>query len=275
MKKQIPYKIFIYSALACEAKAIIDFFGLKKDISIQPFAVYVHNGMCLTVTGVGKTAIAAAVAYTQALIATVEFPVLLNIGIAGHRDYPLGQLFLIDRIIDADSKKNHYPSLVCKPPCSTATIQTASTPQMSYNHSNLCDMEASAFYETATRFSTSELIHCFKVISDNQTSPANTIQPKLVVELISAHLLTIETFLGKIVELSTIISPTLENRLFDDLIQKYHFTASQKMQLKTRLSRWKVLTDNQDLPIYKAEVQDAKNLLVWLDKQINNLAVIL
>ncbi len=138
------HKIFIYTALPCEAKPLVEHFGLKKDVSVRPFAVYLSHDICLTVTGLGKSAMAAGVAYTQALFASVEHPVMLNIGIAGHKDHPLGGLFLIDKIIDVDSQKSYYPSLNVTPPCPTGSIQTSSKPQLNYDqltslrHGSLC-----------------------------------------------------------------------------------------------------------------------------------------
>ena len=101
----MSYKIFIYTALPCEAKPLVEHFKLKKRLDVQAFAVYEHDTLCLTVTGVGKSAMAAGVAYTQALFNGVENPILINIGIAGHRDYAIGDLYLVDKIIDADSQK--------------------------------------------------------------------------------------------------------------------------------------------------------------------------
>ncbi|MDD1641498.1 MAG: hypothetical protein LUQ68_08440 [Methylococcaceae bacterium] len=142
MMHQSAHKIFIYTALPCEAKPLVEHFGLKKDVSVQPFAVYLNHDICLTVTGLGKSAMAAGVAYTQALFAKVEHPVILNIGIAGHKDHLLGDLFLIDKIIDIDSQKSYYPSLIFTPPCPTDSIQSSSKPQLDYDHPYLCDMEA-------------------------------------------------------------------------------------------------------------------------------------
>ena len=246
MMHKNAHKIFIYTALPCEAKPLVEHFGLKKDVTVQPFAVYLNHDICLTVTGLGKSAMAAGVAYTQALFASVEHPVMLNIGIAGHKDHPLGDLFLIDKIIDVDSQKSYYPSLIFTPPCPTGSIQTSSKPQLNYDQSHLCDMEASAFYETAVRFSSSELILCLKVISDNQLSPVENIQPKQVAALIAAHLATVESLLARTVAQAELIT-TPEPRQFEQLIQRYHFTVNERMQLKNQLSRWNVVTNHQSL----------------------------
>jgi len=267
---QKPPRIFIYAALPCEAKPLVEHFNLKKDTTIQPFAVYVNQAICLTVTGLGKSAMAAGVAYTQALFASVEHPALVNIGIAGHKDHAVGSLFLIDKITDVDSQKSYYPPLVFTSPCPTANIQTVSRPQLVYDRQHLCDMEASAFYETAVRFSTGELILCLKVISDNESSPAENIQPKQVESLIAAHVTTIETLLAELNGLAKLITAP-EPAQFAELTQRYHFTASEQGQLKNRLSRWSALT-RQPIPEFdETRLRKGKDVLRWLDQQLSKI----
>ncbi|MBC8377593.1 MAG: hypothetical protein H8E62_00305 [Planctomycetes bacterium] len=268
--QQNPPRIFIYAALPCEAKPLVEHFSLKKDTTVQPFAVYLNNEMCLTVTGLGKSAMAAGVAYTQALFAGNSHPVLVNIGIAGHKDHAVGSLFLIDKITDFDSRKSHYPPLVFTPPCPTANIQTASRPQLVYERGHLFDMEASAFYETAVRFSTGELIHCLKIISDNELSPAENIHPKQVVALIAKHVVTIENLLTELSRLAKLIIAA-EPKLFAQLIQRYHFTVSEQGQLKNQLSRWEALTQAPIPEFDQTSFHKGKDVLFWLDQQINKI----
>jgi nucleoside phosphorylase len=270
----MSYKIFIYTALPCEAKPLVEHFKLKKCVDVQPFAVYVQGDICLTVTGIGKTAMAAGIAYTQALFAGGNHAVLMNIGVAGHRDYEIGDLYVADKITDLDSRRHYYPPLIGKALCSSCAVNTSSIPQLDYNHAELCDMEASAFYETATRFTTGELVHCLKVISDNQAAPANLIQAKEVSVLIAAHVATIEKLITQAVELAALIMPP-QTPLFEQLIQHYHFTVSAQTQLKAQLTRWAVLTDNQPLALDTAELHNGKDVLRWIEQQISKVDVFL
>jgi adenosylhomocysteine nucleosidase len=270
MTQKKPPRIFIFAALPCEAKPLVEHFNLKKDTAIQPFAVYSNQDTCLTVTGLGKSAMAAGVAYTQALFASVEHPVLVNIGIAGHKDHAVGSLFLIDKITDADSQKRYYPPLVFTPPCATANIQTVSKPQLVYDPQHLCDMEASAFYETAVRFSTGELIHCLKVISDNESSPADNIQPKQVESLIAAHVAVVEALIAELSRLAVLVTSP-ESGLFEELIQRFHFTASEQGQLKNRLSRWTALTRKKIPELDDSQLRKGRDVLVWLDQQLSQI----
>lgn len=270
MNQKKPPRIFIYAALPCEAKPLVEHFSLKKNTAVQPFAVYFNPGICLTVTGLGKSAMAAGVAYTQALFTSAEHPVLVNIGIAGHKNHAVGSLFLIDKITDVDSRKSYYPPLVFTPPCPTANIKTVSRPQLDYDLQHLCDMEASAFYETAVRFSSGELIQCLKVISDNESSPAENIQPRQVSSLIAAHVATIETILAELSRLAERVDAQ-EPELFEQLIQKYHFTASEQGQLKNLLSRWDVVTGHIAPELDESRLHRGKDVLSWLNQQISKI----
>lgn len=270
MNQANAHKTFIYIALPCEAKPLVAHFKLKKDTAIEPFAVYSNRDLYLTVTGPGKSAMAAGIAYTQALFAPVAHPVMLNIGIAGHKDHALGTLFLIDKIIDLDSGKHHYPPLVCDPPCATGSLQTSSRPQLQYDRPHLCDMEASAFYETAMRFSSAELIQCLKVISDNRQMPAENIEPKQVSALIAAHVPAIETLLANMTALAKLVTPP-EPRLFNQLLQQYHFTASERVQLKSLLCRWDVLMDHRQPEFDGSGIKCGKDVLRWLNQQISQM----
>ncbi|WAK02606.1 hypothetical protein [Methylobacter sp. YRD-M1] len=270
MNQANQYKIFIYTALPCEAKPLVAHFNLKKDTAVEPFAVYLNRDICLTVTGLGKSAMSAGIAYTQALFTSADYPVMLNVGIAGHKEHALGTLFLADKIIDFDSGKHHYPPLVCNPPCATGSLQTASRPQLQYDQPCLYDMEASAFYETAMRFSCAELVQCLKVISDNQQMTAEYIEPKQVSALIAAHIPAVEALLTDMAALAALITPP-EPRLFSQLIQQYRFTASERAQLKNLLCRWDVLTDHRELELDESGLTCGKDVLRWLDQQIGKI----
>ena len=131
-------------------------------------------------------------------------------------------------------------------------------------------MEASAFYETAVRFSTGELIHCLKVISDNESSPAENIQPKQVASLIAAHVAAIETLLAELSRLAELITAP-EPAQFAELTQRYHFTASEQGQLKNRLSRWSALTQQQIPEFDETRLRKGKDVLCWLDQQLSKI----
>lgn len=262
--------VFIYTALACEAKPLIAYFGLKKEISIQPFSVFHKNEICLVVTGLGKCAMAAGVAYTQAIARPVDNPVLLNIGVAGHRDYPLGTPAIIHKITDADTGKNFYPALVFSVPYETAAALTCSRAQLDYRHDRLVDMEASAFFETASRFTSAELIHCLKIVSDNKEAPADQVDARRVSNLIERNISILEWLLDELKQQSDKISH-LSLPDYDDLVETYRFTASEKMQLKNMIMRWEVLTEQQPLVFEPSLWHKGKDVLRWLEQKLQSV----
>lgn len=224
--------------------------------------------MHLTVTGIGKNAMAAGIAYTQALFSPVQNPVLLNVGIAGHKEHTIGSLFLIDKITDSESDRRYYPPLAFTPPCPTHSLQTGSKPQLTYPTLNLCDMEGSAFYETANRFSSGELTQCLKIVSDNQSSPTQNIQPNQVSSLISAQLTTIAAILKELTKLAELVTPPELNG-FNQLLSQHHFTVNEQVQLKKLLSRWRLVTGQNMIEFADGPPQNGKEFLNLLNHALN------
>lgn len=268
MKAHPSPKTFIYAALPCEAKPIIEFYRLKKATAINSFAVYVNNEICLTVTGIGKIAMAAGIAYTQALFTSAQNSVMLNVGIAGHKNHATSSVFLIDKITDVDSERQYYPPLIFTPPCPTHSLQTAAKPQFIYHPLHLCDMEASAFYETATRFSSGELVQCLKIISDNESSPAQNIQAKQVSELIDAQLSTIATALKELTKRADLLAASQPTE-FVRLLNQYHFSVTEQIQLKKLLSRWNLVEGESRIKFATGSPKNGKEFLNLLNQHLD------
>ncbi len=264
------HKLFIYVALPCEAKSIVEHFNLKKELTVQPFSVYLNKDICLTVTGVGKSAMAAGVAYTQALFSSGEYCFMLNLGVAGHKEYALGELFLMDKITDFDSQRSYYPSQAFSLSCQAGSIQTVSKPQLEYDSLDFFDMEASAFYETAVRFCSSEFVFCLKIVSDNQCSSVENIQPKQVSQWIARHVEVLDLLLSRVEAQAALVSQ-FEPQLFEYCIQRYHFTVNERQQLKSFLNQWNVLTGHQGIEIDISSLKSAKEILRWLNLKIQDI----
>jgi adenosylhomocysteine nucleosidase len=261
---------FIYIALPCEAKPLIEFYRLKKDLSVTYFSIYTNNTICLTVTGIGKTAIAAGIAYSQARYSTQSQPVMLNVGIVGHQLYALGELFLADKITDIDTGKQYYPPITFTPDCATAKLHTFSKPQSVYPQAALCDMEGAAFYETATRFATGELCHCLKIISDNAASPSDNINPQQVTGLIGGQLPGINNVMLALRQLAQELQPQFIAE-YEQLLGKYHFTANEKIQLNKLLSRWRLIIPLAEASLSDITAHNAKDFLKNLEQAVNTV----
>jgi len=274
MTNQPPPVQFIFIALDCEARPLVKYFNLKKDDSHVCFPIYRNEKIVLTVTGVGKVAMAGAVAYTMAVFPGYLVPLLINVGIAGHKTQALGTLCMAIKIIDGDTGRRFYPQLLGNYWPETSELKTTSLPVTQYSSDCLYDMEASAFYEMAIRFSSSELIHCLKVVSDNENSSIEKIQPKLVTDWITNQMNEIERLLQKLETLRESIVP-IELDSYNEMIDKWHFTVSGKIKLKSLLQRWKVLTNTAWL--YSSEKKDmnGKQVLSKLEAEVSRLEILL
>jgi nucleoside phosphorylase len=265
--------LFIFTALSCEAQPIIKYYGLIKESQYPSFSVYRNKQIILTISGIGKIAMAGAVAYTLALFPSLS-PVIVNICIAGHKTQATGNILLGEKIYDESTGKTFYPQLTGKDLPKTDTIQTFSLPCTNYQENCIHDMEASAFYEIAVKFSSTELIHCIKVISDNEQSPIQNIQPKKVLEWVENEINTIDTLLKQWLKLKSII-PTIEKNEYNEIIHQYHFTVSSQIKLKALLIRWSVLSTKPWLEDNNVDFTHAKKLLHTLKMDIEQLEFLL
>ncbi|MCF6202417.1 MAG: hypothetical protein L3J59_01935 [Methylococcaceae bacterium] len=266
--------LFIFTALECEAKPLIKQFELKKENITHPFPIYKNDSILLTISGVGKVAIAGAVAYTQAIFQPQFPPILINIGIAGHKYEPIGEILLASKIVDKDSGKRFYPQLIGTNLPKVGEVQSSSKPCTEYSANYMNDMEASAFYETAIRFSSNELIHSIKVISDNEQTTIESINAKKVSQLVINQLTQIEQLFNHWVLLQKPVIPC-ELKEFNLILQQWNFTVSGKIKLKSLLSRWQMLSADPWLVNNQEKFKSSKNVLKKLELDIDCLKVIL
>jgi len=262
---------YFFAALPCEAKPLISHFKLKKEHSITAFTIYRNADITLTVTGIGKSAMAAGVAYTMALFPAPRLPVMLNIGIAGHSSHQLGAVFALEKITDQETGRSYYPQLVISPPCPTHTLVTVAQAQANYASDSLYEMEASAFYETAIRFSSSELIQCIKFISDNKHNPSTQIKPAQVSQWVSDALPLIEKYSKQLSQLSSLEQPSIAVS-YAEIIAQWHFTNSEKIQLNSLLNKRNILTQHKPLDLARMKQTSAKEVLNFLREEVDGQA---
>jgi nucleoside phosphorylase len=256
-------------ALACEAKPLVAHYRLKRRMSEEAFSVYERDGLCLTVSGIGKTAMAAAVAYSHMALGAQRHAVWVNIGVAGHRTHAIGQIYLAHKITDTDSGRRWYPPLVFQAPCASAQVCTVARPQPDYPEPVLYDMEASGFYETATRFSTSELVQCVKIVSDNTSSPAEQVNARQVAELVESQIGLVDALLR---QLRTLAEPLHEQEppLLEAFTEHWYFTVQQQRQLKRLLQQRAILAPDDPPDIRKlGALKQAREVLQWLEQRLN------
>lgn len=243
--------INIVVALPAEARPLLDHFRLRDKQHNTAFPVYRNADMALIVSGPGKVAAAAA---TALLGDSAAMTAWLNTGIAGHACHAIGSGFLAHRITDSATGTNWYPPQILDLPVPTDNLYTVDRPEDDYPAAALYEMEASGFFPVATRFSSSELVQCYKIVSDNRTQPAMAVTAKLCEQLITARLADIEQLVNALSGMANEYTqwhaphPDLEQ-----LSKRWHFTVTQQHQLARLARRWKVLTADQPLWLEQLE----------------------
>ena len=265
--------INIVVALPAEARPLLDHFRLRDKQHNTAFPLYRNADMTLIVCGPGKVAAAAATALLAGTGTSTTRAAWLNIGIAGHAHHAIGSGFIAHRITDSATGTNWYPPQILDLPIATDSLLTVDCPEDEYPSAALCEMEASGFFPIACRFSSSELVQCFKVVSDNRTQATTAITAKLCAQLITARLADIEQLVtalsGVADEYATWHAPHPD---LEQLSKRWRFTVSQQHQLARLARRWKVLTTDQPLWLDQLEkTQRAADVLHCLEQHLCTL----
>lgn len=126
--------IFIFTALYCEARMIIEAFQLEKNVRNTRFQEFYREDaqIRLTITGVGEIAAAAAVAgccaqYPGSPEAAPEEDFLLNLGICGGEEGMEG-VFLCNCLTEQATGKSFYPDMLYRHAFPEAQVVTGMTP---------------------------------------------------------------------------------------------------------------------------------------------------
>lgn len=220
------------SALHCEAKPVIDFYRLKKSQGNRAFDVYRGDDMACIVSGIGKIASAAASAWIAASHPAETSFAWINLGIAGAADHEIGDLFLLNQVVDADSGQCYYPVPVAVSPLAGSACLTLSQASEDYRSDTLFDMEASGFMYSALRFSSAELVQGLKIVSDNRNQQIGKNRPR-VSELIHQHIESIEKQACALIELErelAALEPAAES--WQQVLSLAHFSQTQKSRLR-------------------------------------------
>jgi hypothetical protein len=232
--------VHLVVALDAEAKPLISWFGLKRQQPDRGFPVFRHAHIALIVGGPGKANAAAATAHLHAACGFPRNALWLNVGVAGNPGLAVGTTRVAHAITDVSTGRSWFPPLAVTPPWPSERLVTVDRPDLTYDADEVVDMEATGFYATACRFSTSELVQVVKIISDNREHPADRLKPGDLTALVGRQLDALDLFLHRLGRLSNELAevdPADQSRL-EPYLLRWRFTASQQRQLAEQLRRW-------------------------------------
>ena len=268
-------QINIVVALDVEAQPLIHYYRLKRDHNINPFAVYKGDDKRLIVSGVGKRNAIVATGYLAGL-SNANSQAWLNVGMAGGDVANFGDTVLANVIFDQETKRRYFPSLCFEVDLPQAEIVTINEPTVDYAEGVLYDMEAAGFFDAASHFSTSELIHCCKIISDNSEHEVGNITKESTLALIEDNLANIENVTKTLLSLLDQIKP--DDRIGQavaQLVKKYHFTTAQQNNLKVLVQSWVALNNAADFSvIHNLEAKNSKQYLKSLGDLIHSQSIV-
>ena len=256
-------------ALEAEARPLIERYRLFRKGS-GAFSWYRRDRVALVVSGIGKTAAAAAVSYLHLAAGGKRHAAWLNVGIAGHGARPVGEALLAHKIRDRSSGRSWYPPQVFAPPCATDLVTTVDQPELGYDEPGAFDMEASGFYATACRFASAELVQCLKVVSDGPGAAAEKLTSKAVRGLIEDRLAMVEAVAGECRRLSRELRRLeADPPELAECLERWRFTVTEERQLRLLLRRRRTLVPEMPLPLQEIGPVRGKEvnqrLRQWLD----------
>lgn len=259
-------------ALRAEAIPLIDHFGLSATgASPRAFPTFTSGSTSLVVSGPGKTRAAAATAYLYATTDNRDPDTWLNVGIAGHRDRAPGNLIRAHKIRDAATGASFYPARVGAFDIETAAVTTVDRTEAEFATDAVYEMEASGFVETALRWSTSELVQCLKVISDNRQTGTASITKQSIIDLVGGRLADIDGLVAHLESLANEL-PRDSTEALAAYTERWHFTTTEERRLSVVLSRCRAFEYFPEPPTFDA-LEHAGDVLGALDAELRARAL--
>ena len=266
--------LHIICALKPEARPLLEYFDLRPLADVVSIYRNPQAHISLTLSGIGKSAAAAAVARTRDHFKADRTHAWLNLGIAGHAGLPLGQAVIIKKVTDAASGQTWFPSRVFTTALPAHDLLTLDQPGDKYRE-ELFDMECAGFFRAASGCATLELVSSLKIISDNADQPMDGINPDLVSRLMTQNLPVVEEIIQQLLALSK-----LQQRLNDPgpdyhaIIRHRHFTVSQQHQLQSLLRKWRALRPGDaGLTDHLAGKKTAADILQFMQDELNRAPI--
>ena len=265
--------INIVTALPAEARPLRDHFKLCDKLQNTAFPLYRNADTALIVAGPGKVAAAAATAVLAGITPASTTSAWLNVGIAGHAQHAIGSAFIAHRITDQANGSRWYPPQTLDRSLPTENLRTVDLPEADYPEDALCDMEASGFYPVACRFSSSELVQCLKIVSDNNNQPSSAVTAKLCSQLVTDRLADIEQLVHALNSLAGEYNHWhAPHPQLAQLTARWHFSVSQQHQLQQLGRRWQALAGGESLLLEQLQKKNsATEVLQCLRQHLDTL----
>lgn len=191
--------IHILVALRSEARPLLSHFDLEPmpgGVAGRP--AFAARDLRLVVTGMGGSKTAFAMEELRGLSRCEPAIAWLNVGIAGHRDLPIGEAILADEVLEAATGRSWKLHPLSEAPCRIGPVCTVDVVEERYPTRAAYEMEAASLCPRAPDALGTGLLQILKVVSDNRQSGTQQISAAFVEELIGRQLQLIEWLVGEL-----------------------------------------------------------------------------
>lgn len=232
----------IVVALSSEAQPLVQSFGLRSTPGAQAFRSFQSEQIHLVVSGIGKIMAAAACGWIGARICPdggdhAQPICWINAGICGHGKAQVGSVLRPSLITDHASGRRVYPPNLFRCKLGAGELLSIDKVEREYGRPCAYDMEASAFWDVATRFSTAELCTCLKVVSDGPEADVDTLDKDRIRQLSENLVLPVQDAVTGLSKLATeVTEPALLRSQVQECIERWHFSVTRQRQLRQLLS---------------------------------------
>lgn len=254
---------------------MIDHWRLKRDANSHAFAVY-HRSLpgeriSLVVSGIGKVNAAAACAHLYQTC-TPQRAVWINVGIAGHGLSTCGETLIAHSIEDQSNGNKYYPPLLFKSPCPSTHLISVDVVSEHYPENAAIDMEASAFFATANKYTTAEFVQSIKVISDNRENPLDSITTEWATGLIRNAIGDVQQVVDSLLQLASNLDDPVA--ALPDFVESFRLSTSQQTQFKALMQRWSALNPDAPFPTLSLDgIKSARELLHRLSTLLDEQSI--
>ena len=253
----------ILSALKAESDPLVNYFQLKRHSSFQ-FPVFVNNDLYLIGIGTGKAKVQERI-YSFLETASDDFIQFINIGIAGgkNENSELGQLYLINKIVDDNTDHSYYPDLLINHSLAEHSVTTVNKAinDGGSSYKTLVDMEASEIFKICSKIIPVHRMAFLKIVSDYMDLDAVSFNAELISSFITPNLRSINSFLNQFKILQDLEQPILSNGDGDwiNLIKdQLGLTESQYRQLVHATKGFRLRNPELHCPVVQAEMPKSK-----------------
>ncbi len=261
----MTHSVNIVVAMKSEASPLIDQFGLERmTCKGDRFPIFGKEQLKLVVSGIGANRAKEAVRYLAQISDSGDVIAWLNVGVAGHGVYAVGTGFLANCIVDSLTQRTFYPLFTTDFVLPTGKVITVDVVETEYKQHAGYDMEAFGFAASASRFSTFEMIHCFKVVSDNRDNSVQHLTRMEIQKLVAGHVDSIDLLCCQLRDLTKSVAQRIEPE--DPTVafaNHWRMTVAQREILRKYLHKTKLL--NKEINVDSDIVRNSPNASTMLN----------